>query len=481
MTAIVWYRDDLRISDHPALSRSRQDRTHRLRSFTCSTTERRAFGRLGGAARWWLAQSLRALQASLRERGASLVLRKGPAPEGHRRARPRDRRRSGLLERDRAGATPGRGRSGRRRAGARSASSTHRFPGDLLASPNQIRNKENRGLRVFTPFWRRVQALGDPPKPLPAPKTLKGVPDARQRQAGRLEARADPAGLGRRPARQLEARRGLGAGAPQGVPRRRHCRLFRRSRPARPRRHLAALAASSFRRDQSAPDLARRALCGGRAPSPVRRHRKIPQRTRLARVLPSSAVRRPRSRNAQPAALVRRLSMEARCQSLARVAARPDRLSDRRCRHARTLAHRRDAQPGADGGGVVPGQASPDRLALMASNGSGIRLSMPMPAATPRTGNGWQAPAPTPRPISASSIRSCRARSSIPTASMSGAGCRSWRNCPTSSIHQPWTATPLELASAGIELGKTYPRPIVDHKAGRERALTAYATIRGNS
>ncbi len=84
-------------------------------------------------------------------------------------------------------------------------------------------------------------------------------------------------------------------------------------------------------------------------------------------------------------------------------------------------------------------------------------------------------------PISASSIRSCRARSSIPTASMSGAGCRSWRHLPDKLIHQPWTATPLELASAGVELGKTYPRPIVDHKVGRERALAAYATIRGNA
>jgi deoxyribodipyrimidine photo-lyase len=45
-------------------------------------------------------------------------------------------------------------------------------------------------------------------------------------------------------------------------------------------------------------------------------------------------------------------------------------------------------------------------------------------------------------------------------------------------IHQPWTATPPELASAGVELGKAYPRPIVDHKAGRERALAAYAKIR---
>ena len=37
---------------------------------------------------------------------------------------------------------------------------SQRFPGDLLAPPASIRNKEGRGLRVFTPFWRRVQALG---------------------------------------------------------------------------------------------------------------------------------------------------------------------------------------------------------------------------------------------------------------------------------------------------------------------------------
>ena len=47
------------------------------------------------------------------------------------------------------------------------------FPGDLLVPPSAIRNKEGRGLRVFTPFWRRVLSLGDPPKPLPAPKELR--------------------------------------------------------------------------------------------------------------------------------------------------------------------------------------------------------------------------------------------------------------------------------------------------------------------
>jgi deoxyribodipyrimidine photo-lyase len=49
------------------------------------------------------------------------------------------------------------------------------FPGDLLASPRDIRNKDGRGLRVFTPFWRSLQALGEVPAPLPAPKRLPAI------------------------------------------------------------------------------------------------------------------------------------------------------------------------------------------------------------------------------------------------------------------------------------------------------------------
>jgi deoxyribodipyrimidine photo-lyase len=30
-----------------------------------------------------------------------------------------------------------------------------------------------------------------------------------------------------------------------------------------------------------------------------------------------------------------------------------------------------------------------------------------------------------------------------------------------------------------VELGNTYPEPIIDHKKGRERALKAYAKLRG--
>jgi deoxyribodipyrimidine photo-lyase len=45
-------------------------------------------------------------------------------------------------------------------------------------------------------------------------------------------------------------------------------------------------------------------------------------------------------------------------------------------------------------------------------------------------------------------------------------------------IHAPWEAPTEVLARAGVTLGETYPRPIVDLGEGRARALDAYALIR---
>lgn len=48
---------------------------------------------------------------------------------------------------------------------------------------------------------------------------------------------------------------------------------------------------------------------------------------------------------------------------------------------------------------------------------------------------------------------------------------------PDRCIHAPWTAPPMVLAEAGVRLGATYPRPIVDHNEARERALAALKTV----
>jgi len=48
----------------------------------------------------------------------------------------------------------------------------------------------------------------------------------------------------------------------------------------------------------------------------------------------------------------------------------------------------------------------------------------------------------------------------------------------TGLIHAPFEASELELQSARIELGNTYPRPIVDHAAARKAALAGYENVR---
>ena len=314
---------------------------------------------------------------------------------------------------------------------ARSVSPSQRFPGDLLAAPSQIRNKENRGLRVFTPFWRRVQALGDPPKPLPAPKTLNGVAEPRRRHARRLEARADQAGLGRRPARQLAARRGS---AQAGL------------------KAFLDGGIAGYSGDRDRPD-----RDGTSRLSPHLRFGEISPR-QVWHAARFAAAEHPRL-SADIEKFLSELGWREFCRHL--LFDVPD-LATRNLQPSfdgfpwkhdakalRAWQRGLTGYPIVDAGmrelwhtGVMHNRVRMVVASFLvkhllidwreASNGSGIRWSMPMPAATRRTGNGSQAPAPTPRPISVSSIRSCRARSSIPTASMSGAGCRSWRNCPTS-------------------------------------------------
>jgi deoxyribodipyrimidine photo-lyase len=49
---------------------------------------------------------------------------------------------------------------------------------------------------------------------------------------------------------------------------------------------------------------------------------------------------------------------------------------------------------------------------------------------------------------------------------------------PDEWIHQPWQAPADALQAAGVRLGVDYPRPLIDHRVARERALEALATIR---
>lgn len=59
--------------------------------------------------------------------------------------------------------------------------------------------------------------------------------------------------------------------------------------------------------------------------------------------------------------------------------------------------------------------------------------------------------------------------------------CPELAKLPEKYIHKPWEAPPHILEHLGIKLGDTYPKPIVDLKASRLRALSAFETVKQNS
>jgi deoxyribodipyrimidine photo-lyase len=49
---------------------------------------------------------------------------------------------------------------------------------------------------------------------------------------------------------------------------------------------------------------------------------------------------------------------------------------------------------------------------------------------------------------------------------------------PDEVVHKPWEAPEDVLKKAKVTLGKSYPQPLVDHKAARARALAGYEEVK---
>ncbi|MEJ0098376.1 MAG: deoxyribodipyrimidine photo-lyase [Pseudomonadota bacterium] len=175
ITALVWFRQDLRLADNPALLAAIHAAQVVVPVFIWSPEEEGDWAP-GGAARWWLHESLRALDASLRERGSQLVLARGPTVETLR-----------VLARD-TGATqlywncryePAALRVEKMLSDELDAAGiiAHGFHSSRLVEPASVRGASGDPLKVFTPFWRaflaqaRIEAPEGSPAQVPAPRT----------------------------------------------------------------------------------------------------------------------------------------------------------------------------------------------------------------------------------------------------------------------------------------------------------------------
>ncbi len=167
--ALVWFRDDLRLSDQPALNAAMRSGRPVIALYLFDNGA--SAGRpLGGAARWWLHHSLAALSAALEAIGARLDIIACAHDELPALAKSLNaaavywtRRYGG------AGvACDAHLKATLTQAGVEAVS----FNGHLLREPWEVRSKVGEPFRVFTPFWRAHLALGEPAAPLPAPSAL---------------------------------------------------------------------------------------------------------------------------------------------------------------------------------------------------------------------------------------------------------------------------------------------------------------------
>ena len=173
---IVWFRDDLRLSDHPALdwAVSRGGPVIALYLLDEESPEVRP---LGAASKWWLHHSLTSLASSFEQIGGSLTLRRGPARE----VIPQlvtETGASGIAWNRRYGAS----REIDQELKIQLREHGHEvesFQANVLFEPWTVHNKEGRPFQVFTPFWKTALNLEPRREPLDAPTSLEaahGVP-----------------------------------------------------------------------------------------------------------------------------------------------------------------------------------------------------------------------------------------------------------------------------------------------------------------
>ncbi|MBL8839858.1 MAG: deoxyribodipyrimidine photo-lyase [Alphaproteobacteria bacterium] len=173
MTAstLVWFRQDLRLADNPALAAAAAGGS----VIPVFIRDDAAAGEWvpGGASRWWLHHSLAALQRELARRGAPLILRSGPAAAVLDRLVAETGATAVHWNRCYEPAAIARDRAIKAGLEARGIAARS-FNGALLFEPWTVETKAGGPYRVFSQFWRTCLAMPEPAQPTPAPAALRG-------------------------------------------------------------------------------------------------------------------------------------------------------------------------------------------------------------------------------------------------------------------------------------------------------------------
>lgn len=169
---IVWFRDDLRIADNPALAAA-VERGGAVIALYLLDESSPGVRPLGAASRWWLHHSLERLQEELAAIGGALTLRRGEALSSI----------PALIAETGADAVYWNRRYGAARETDAALKSrltddgleAKSFQASLLFEPWTITTGAGGPYGVFTPYWKACLARPEPREPLPAPTRIEGL------------------------------------------------------------------------------------------------------------------------------------------------------------------------------------------------------------------------------------------------------------------------------------------------------------------
>ncbi|NND70464.1 MAG: deoxyribodipyrimidine photo-lyase [Rhodothermales bacterium] len=168
---IVWFRQDLRIVDNPALFHAAETDKPVIPLYIHSPDEEGNWSP-GAASSWWLHHSLSQLGNSLSDLGSDLVVRSGDAlsvltdliektgavgVNWNRRYEPM------VIARDKEV----------KKALKKKGVDVSSFKGSLLFEPHEIETQAGGPYKVFSPFWKRSKEHLSREVPLPAPTALR--------------------------------------------------------------------------------------------------------------------------------------------------------------------------------------------------------------------------------------------------------------------------------------------------------------------
>jgi len=171
---LLWFRNDMRLADHAALDAAMAGGRAVVPVYVLDDDTPGRW-RLGGASRWWLHHSLASLGAALAQRGVPLILRRGPAAKA-----------LAALAAETGATEVHAGRQHEpwarqaadeaRDALAAAGATLHLHRTHTLFDLDGITTKTGGIYGIYTPFANQLRTRGSPGEPTPAPDRIPAGP-----------------------------------------------------------------------------------------------------------------------------------------------------------------------------------------------------------------------------------------------------------------------------------------------------------------